>query len=308
MTAKPRARATPSFGGFRRVVVATDFSLEGDRAVRRAAHLPFAANAAILVVHVVPEKVPLSAATLVTGAGQQELDAARLKLEALLERRGREDVKVRTRITRGAAAAEIGRLARTMGAELIVVGRGGSRLSGTLLGSTAQRVAREARVPVLLVRQLPATPYRRAVVGFDGSADALKAARLARQMASAADAVVFVLHAYEDPRADLAPSLSKAVAKAKWQAFAPVIAEQVRATRKMLALIDPARRWPLLFKAGDPRRRLLETAEKKQADLLVVGTRSRQGLPRLLLGSVAEAVLNQAPCDVLISPRRRLAL
>lgn len=299
----PRAPAPPR--GFRRVVVATDFGLEGDRAVRRVARLPLSAHGTVVILHVLPVGIPVSAASIVAGASELELDAARHKLEALLERRGRRDIAVRTRLARGDAAAEIARVAQTNQAELIVVGRGGSRLSGTLLGSTAQRVARNARTPVLLVRQHPSAHYRRAVVGFDESPDALRAARLARELTTAPEASVVVLHAYQDPRADLAPTLSRAASKAKWRAFAPVLADQVRRARKLLAMVDPARRWSLSFKAGDPRRRLLEAAQKKRADLVVVGSRSRRGVPRMLLGSVAESVLNQAPCDVLISPRRR---
>lgn len=294
--------------GFRRILVATDFGLEGDRAVRRAARLPLEPRATVVILHVLPGNLPMSAASVVAGAAEQELDAARNKLEVLLERRGRRDIVARTRLARGDAAVEIGRVAGTTAADLVVVGRGGSGLSGTLSGSTAQRVARSARVPVLLVRRPPTAPYRRALVGFDESPDALRAARAARRLATAPGAVIFVLHAYQDPRADLAPTLSKAVAKAKWRAFAPALAGQVRRIRKMLALVDPVRRWPLSFKSGDPRHRLLETAQTKRADLLVVGSRSRRGLPRLVLGSVAEAVLNQAPCDVLISPRRAAAV
>ncbi len=41
-------------------------------------------------------------------------------------------------------------------------------------------------------------------------------------------------------------------------------------------------------------------AREERAALIVVGTRGRTGLPRLLLGSVAERVARLAPCDVLV--------
>ena len=44
---------------------------------------------------------------------------------------------------------------------------------------------------------------------------------------------------------------------------------------------------------------IVARAEKDRADLIVIGTHGRTGLPRLLLGSVAERVVRTAPCPVL---------
>jgi len=40
-------------------------------------------------------------------------------------------------------------------------------------------------------------------------------------------------------------------------------------------------------------------AAEEHADMIVMGTQGRAGLERLLLGSVAERVIRQAPCPVL---------
>jgi nucleotide-binding universal stress UspA family protein len=50
---------------------------------------------------------------------------------------------------------------------------------------------------------------------------------------------------------------------------------------------------------GDPARLLREFAQECDADLVVVGTSSRTGLGKALLGSVAEEVIRDAPCPVL---------
>jgi nucleotide-binding universal stress UspA family protein len=50
---------------------------------------------------------------------------------------------------------------------------------------------------------------------------------------------------------------------------------------------------------GDPAEEILRIAAGEKADLIVMGTHGRTGLARLLVGSVAEAVLRQAPCPVL---------
>ena len=54
---------------------------------------------------------------------------------------------------------------------------------------------------------------------------------------------------------------------------------------------------------GDPREALVETAKLEKADLLVVGSHGRTGLPKLVLGSVASHVVSHAPCDVLVVKR-----
>jgi len=51
---------------------------------------------------------------------------------------------------------------------------------------------------------------------------------------------------------------------------------------------------------GIPATRILETAEKKGARLLVMGSRGRTGLPHLLLGSKAERVVQMSPIPVTI--------
>jgi universal stress protein A len=50
---------------------------------------------------------------------------------------------------------------------------------------------------------------------------------------------------------------------------------------------------------GVPWQTIVGLAEKEEADLIVMGTHGRTGLMRLLMGSVAEAVVRHAPCPVL---------
>jgi nucleotide-binding universal stress UspA family protein len=50
---------------------------------------------------------------------------------------------------------------------------------------------------------------------------------------------------------------------------------------------------------GDPASVILQVAQTTPCDLIVMGTHGRTGLARLLMGSVAEAVVRKAPCAVL---------
>ncbi len=51
---------------------------------------------------------------------------------------------------------------------------------------------------------------------------------------------------------------------------------------------------------GDPASEIVRYAEEQVVDLIVMGTHGRSGLERLLMGSVAEKVMREAPCSVLV--------
>jgi nucleotide-binding universal stress UspA family protein len=51
---------------------------------------------------------------------------------------------------------------------------------------------------------------------------------------------------------------------------------------------------------GEPVEKIVEVAEEKDADLIIISTHGAKGLEKILLGSVAERVLKRAHCPVLI--------
>lgn len=52
--------------------------------------------------------------------------------------------------------------------------------------------------------------------------------------------------------------------------------------------------------SGDPKTCILEAARQRRADLIVMGTKNKSGIDKLILGSVSQSVLAAAPCPVLI--------
>lgn len=52
--------------------------------------------------------------------------------------------------------------------------------------------------------------------------------------------------------------------------------------------------------SGAPAAEIVRYAERNDVDLIVMATHGRTGLKRLVLGSVAERVVRQAPCSVLV--------
>jgi nucleotide-binding universal stress UspA family protein len=83
-------------------------------------------------------------------------------------------------------------------------------------------------------------------------------------------------------------------------------AEQLtRQVRERIA--DSALSVETTVREGDPRTAIVDAAEEWQADLIVVGSHGRTGLTRLVMGSVAQAVVAHAHCSVEVVRRRTKA-
>lgn len=83
--------------------------------------------------------------------------------------------------------------------------------------------------------------------------------------------------------------------------------EVLEEMRRVLNLTAMAPGATPIADAGDPRGTIVDQAVSTKADLIVMGTHGRRGFKRLLLGSVAEAVLREAPCPVLTVPPQSAA-
>jgi nucleotide-binding universal stress UspA family protein len=116
------------------------------------------------------------------------------------------------------------------------------------------------------------------VVGTDGSDAANEAVRQAVELAQAVGAELLVVSAFATTTDDVAPLLAAAVATAK-------------------AAGVPVQTFP---RPGDPADAILDVAEERDADLIVVGNKGTSGAKRFLLGSVPNRVSHHAPCSVLI--------
>ena len=60
--------------------------------------------------------------------------------------------------------------------------------------------------------------------------------------------------------------------------------------------------------SGDPAYEVVRLADAEQVDLIVVGSHGRTGMSRVLMGSVAEAIVRQAHCPVLVCKHKPVAV
>ncbi len=152
----------------RSVLVATDLSPASQVSLQRAVSLPLASAAEITLLHVIPKAA--------TGAIRKKAQSAALgsmhrQAEAVLKwarEHQLNDAKIAIEVREGALAQTIVRRARTHQAELIVIGRHGSRpVFDWFVGTTAQAVLRATSQPVFLVRQKIEGPYQRALMATE---------------------------------------------------------------------------------------------------------------------------------------------
>ncbi|MGE5230629.1 MAG: universal stress protein [Deltaproteobacteria bacterium] len=218
-------------------------------------------------------------------------------------------VRAAGHLAQGQAFLEIIRHARRRGAELIVLGRHGRRVFRDLvIGSTAQRVVRHSSVPALVVNLEPTGPYRRPLLATDLEPGSRRIAGLAARIIDPKAAVLSVVHAYEVP---FEGWLSPGDVRGDWvsdyrRSHQEHAAKEVN--RFVASLGAAGLRCRPRVRRGDPRAVVLEEAKRRRADLVILGTHDRSGAVRALLGSVAETVVAEATCDVLVGRPTGLAI
>jgi nucleotide-binding universal stress UspA family protein len=192
--------------------------------------------------------------------------------------------RVRADLAAGSAARVL--CERSRDADMVVVGsRGHGELPGLRLGSVSWQVAGHASGRVVVVRGAwrPANrPPGPVVLGADGSPAGQAAITFAFEEAALRDAPLVTVCALTDAPGRLGGS------RQLEEDFDYLVAceakehPEVSVVRHVLA--------------GSPRTALLTASAGAQ--LLVVGARGRGGLEQMSLGSIAQAVLQYAPCPV----------
>jgi nucleotide-binding universal stress UspA family protein len=138
------------------------------------------------------------------------------------------------------------------------------------------------------------------VVGTDGSETAKEAVRQAIELAQSLGAELLLVSAYQPVSSvSVTPERTYSADAAQWMVsarddVATLLAEAAQAARSAGVSVQTFPR------QGDPADAILDVAEERDADLIVVGNKGMTGAKRFLLGSVPNRVSHHAPCSVLI--------
>ena len=129
------------------------------------------------------------------------------------------------------------------------------------------------------------------LLGFDGSPDAIAAARWAAREARLRNASIHLVHTYDYPYLERLDRRAQDVLAAEADATAELGREAIAGEAPGIAV-------DVTVSVGQPAAELIAAAA--DADLIVLGRRGHLPLHRLLLGSVAGKCLHQATCPVVI--------
>ncbi|HEU5199718.1 MAG TPA: universal stress protein [Ktedonobacterales bacterium] len=240
----------------------------------------------------------------------QARQAAALYLEGQAERLRKLGITVETAVRLGNPAEEI--LEQTMArqAEVIIMStHGRSGLARWALGSVAERVARAAPVPVLLLPRMPAfasgdTSVRpllslsRILIPLDGSVTAEAALQPAITLARLLKAEVRLLYVF-------IPCFEEQSVLEHHRSWDVGRRRVHQIERYLMRKVDEVKRegvnarWALGY--GMPAPQIMNDAREHQVGLMVMTTQGRSGLGRWRLGRVAEEVIHQGQVPVLLA-------
>ena len=275
-----------------RLLLATDLSERSDRAFDRALMLARDNRAKLIVLNVVDEALPKEIRERLS---QQAHDSTQEQLSAS-KIPGQADVQIR--IVRGRDYKTIIDQARDGDVHLVVLGtHRADALIDSFVGATMDRVLRYGDRPVLVVKSKPRRLYRNILVGTDLS-DASR------------QALEFAIRLFPQAKFTLLHSYFKPVAKSLRQSreFEKIL-EKLRADLAQMAA-SVSEKMSKEIETGDisvssvieedlALLAIARQVENNKHDLVVVGTHGQSGWKVALLGSVTQAVLAHAPCDVL---------
>lgn len=281
----------------RRVLAAVDLTPMGRRVAERARLIAEEVGASVTLVHVV-DAMPTDFMDTEERRVLRESSIARAHdLAEWLRWRG--DVSVDLVLPSGNPARHVSRLAKQ--ADVVLAGT--SSIDSGRIGPITRRLARMARVGVVAVRRQPRVPYRRVLAAVDLSDRSRQSIELAQRMAPSAEITVAyaVVSRFDEMLVNAGHSAEEV--------------EDMRSRRLASAqsaldeFVEPFGDVRTLVVSGPPSTALAEAARRRNADLVTVSSKGGGGDSMVLLGTVAEEVLEAAPCDVAVaridSPFRR---
>lgn len=281
----------------RKILCATDFSLRSELAIDRAVALCREFGADLTLVHVVDDDQPLP---MVERRVEEARSALVERIRAIQERVG---IPATQEIQRGRAFVAIAEAVRSRGADLLVMGAHRRRfMSGVIGATTLERVLSIGQGPVLMVNAVTLAPYESVLLALDASDASARIVRTAKDLGMLKGKRISVVHAFEPIHKGMmgwAGLREETVTEytASWAR------EERELLHRLLASIDLQDTVQnVVLEEGPPFIGIKRVVERIRPHLLAMGTRGQRGFKRLLLGSVAERVLSEIECDVLVVP------
>jgi nucleotide-binding universal stress UspA family protein len=287
---------------FRSILAATDFSVDGNNAVRRAALLARQHDARLRILHVVNPAgfKPLRGWYRQSSDIDLETAQARATLRRFAaEIAGRHDVVAKIEVRVGDVDAELLRASEDV--DLLVLGeRGKNPLKDLVIGKTADRLLRTCRTPLLVVKQAVQGPYRRVLVPVDFTPSSNAAIRSAAALATGVGIQLF--HALSSTREAVLREADVPATVIRESRATEEAGAGARMRRSVASLGLDSRSMSFALGRGPVVASTLRQAQKLDADMIVAGKQRRSTVAGFFLGSAGSRLLAASRCDALIVP------
>ena len=302
MTAK-RSDESGAKAGYRKILVATDFSPSSDAALDQAVWLARQTGAKIVLTHTLPDlrqlvtTLPLDArrdffygdGDLFDKEVRRESDA---KLQQAIGRVNAADLDITFETLLGTPYVELTHAVQQEGYDLVLAGtRGHSKWEHIFVGGNARRLIRNCPSSVWIVKAEHCGSPKVVLATTDFSDSSLKAVREGLRVAQLAQSEFHLLYVIEELDEEL---IKRSPHGSPMRKDINVYSRQRLESFVRLLETDPGR-VHLHLSLGTAWQEISRTAQKLGADLVVIGTLGRTGVSRLLLGNTAEKVLET--CD-----------
>ncbi len=272
-------------GPWERLLACTDGSEEGQHAVAQALSLGRACAGKVYVLQVVkiiPEFEAVAPDLRV--CLEEEIERQKAATAAAAAQRGVE-LECRILYSISPFAAIVAEAEKLM-PQIIIIGRyGRTAMERLFMGSITARVIGLSPINVLVVPREASLAFQRLLIASDGSSYSDAALTEATAMAARAGSEL----------------LGVAVAREEGE-----ISETQEILHRMLTA---ANREGVSFQGFSPQglaadEGIIQVALENRVDLIIMGSHGRTGFKRLLMGSVTERVIGQAPCPVLVVKKK----
>ncbi len=289
----------------RHVVIGVDYSNVVIRTAKWVVRY-IAAGADVALVHATePAPLPVYARSLLAGRGdpiEEQLDRDRQRLENWRDEN--EVAPARIFVREGRADEVLNEVARESGADLIAIGAHGDVPTHFHLGTTADRVLREAKGSVLVGRGEMSEPPRRVLVAVDDARITSRMLGIAGRLADRFDARLHAVHVLSNAAYSHILSINAATTDSEREKLAQLDEDLgVEANRWLHALWRAAGREDRVsveIRHGSPGQQVLAAAAGIRADLIIIGRYGTGRVIPALLGSVVGTVMHEAACPVLV--------
>ncbi len=283
----------------KRIIVGIDIFAKSNNVLKRALMVAKQNKAELFIVHAV--ETPWFSVPSYFGGKELTVDIKGItkKIEKKIKALNRDDKVPYTIVVREGDAYDILLYeSKLLNADMVVIGAN-RKSKKKFLGATAEKVANQSHLPVLIVKNSAKDPYQNIVAPTDFQAQSKQGILFAKNIFPAVK--IKIVHTYE-------AFYAAGIYTADSYTLEGLDIQQYNKAAKVSAQNDLKKFMKdLSIKKGkiidgefNSKETLLKYINKGSYDLVVIGSRGTSGFFKAVLGSVAASILRETPTDLLI--------